>query len=153
MRGAIGFIFFLLFLAGFAFVNLQGVKDRPDSAVTSTGDVAGSAWRATHIGEMRLQEHSEITMQFESDENIVGHSGCNRFMGTYEFSDGILKIGPLRVTRMACPEPDNSLEISFLQALQSASALSRSEARLVVRNEKKDIVARFIATDRNDERE
>lgn len=150
MKASIGFIFFMLFLAGLAFVNLKGMKDQSDNAVTSVSDIADTAWRPTHIGEMRLQDDSRMIVQFNSNNSIVGHSGCNRFFGDYTFVDGSLDIGPLGSTRMACPEPVNSFEISFLEALQSARTLSRTESGLAMRDDKGDVVARYIATERDD---
>lgn len=151
MRASVGFIFFMLFLAGLAFVNLQGIKEQSDNAVISTQDVIDTAWRPTNIGEMRLQEDSNMIVQFKTGNSIVGHSGCNRFFGDYEIAEGVLEIGRLGTTRMACPEPVNSFEISFLEALQAARTLSRTETRLVMRDEKGVVVASFAATDRNDD--
>ena len=146
MRASLGFIFFMLFLAGLAFVNLQGIKEQADNAVTSAQDIVDTAWRPTNIGEMRLQEDTNMIVQFKAGNSIVGHSGCNRFFGEYEMSEGVLEISRLGTTRMACPEPVNSFEISFLEALQAAHTLSRTETRLVMRDEKGDIVASFAAT-------
>jgi heat shock protein HslJ len=47
-----------------------------------------------------------------------GFSGCNRFTGTYDLTDGKLTFGPLASTRMACaPGPGSSLEQPFLSGL------------------------------------
>jgi heat shock protein HslJ len=49
-----------------------------------------------------------------------GFSGCNRFTGTYDLTDGKLTFGPLASTRMACaPGPGSSLEQPFLSGLAS----------------------------------
>lgn len=147
MKASIGFIFFMLFLAGLAFVNLKGMKNPSDTAISTAADLAGTAWRATHIGEMRLQDDAKIVVQFDADNSIAGDSGCNRFFGDYELVDGLLKIGLLGSTRMACPEPANSFEISFLQALGEARTVSRVDSRLVMRDSNGKIVTRFITTE------
>lgn len=147
MRASVGFIFFMLFLAGLAFVNLKGMKDQSDTAITSAADLAGTAWRATHIGEMRLQDDAKIVVQFNADNSVAGNSGCNRFVGDYKFVDGSLEIGLMGSTRMACPEPANSFEISFLQALGEARSVSRVDSRLVTRDSKGVIVSRFVTTE------
>jgi len=152
MRASLGFIFFMLFIAGLAFVNLQGIKEQADNAVTSAQDIIDTAWRPTNIGEMRLQEDSNMIVQFKTGASLVGHSGCNRFFGDYEISAGVLSIGLLGTTRMACPEPVNSFEISFMEALQSARTLSRTETRLVMRDDKGVIVASFVTTETIDAR-
>jgi len=146
MKASVGFIFFMLFLAGLAFVNLKGMKDQSETVVNSASDLAGTAWRPTHIGEMRLQSDSEMMVQFNSDNSVVGYSGCNRFLGDYKFVEGSLEIGLKGATRMVCPEPVNSFEISFMEALQAARILSRVESRLAMRDDKNIILARFVAT-------
>lgn len=146
MRASVGFIFFMLFLAGFAFVTLKSMNDSSDSAITSTAGLAGTAWRATHIGEMRLQDDAGIVIQFNEDTSVAGNSGCNQFFGDYKLVEGLLEFGPLGSTRMACPEPANSFEISFLQALGEARSAARAESRLVMRDSKGTIVTRFVTS-------
>jgi len=145
MKASVGFLFFMLFLAGLAFVNLKGMKNQSDTAVTKISDISDTAWRPTHIGDMRLQEASKMVIQFNSDGSVAGHTGCNRFFGSYQIAEGTINIGPLGATRMACPEPGNSFEISFLEALQSAYTLSRAKSHLTMRNRKSLVVARFDA--------
>ena len=150
MKASVGFIFFMLFLAGLAFVNLKGMKDQSDSVITANADLAGTAWRATHIGEMRLSDDSEIFVQFNADNSIAGNSGCNRYFGDYNVLDGALEIGLLGSTKMACPEPANSFEISFMQALGEARSVARVDSRLVMRDSKDIIVTRLVKTDSNE---
>ncbi len=150
MKAATGFIFFMLFLAGLAFVNLSNMKNQSDTTISTATELVETAWRSTHIGEMRLESGAEINIQFDSGNSVAGHSGCNRFFGEYYLTDGALEIGPLGTTRMACPEPANSFEISFLQALGQARTVARVDTRLVMRDGEGVIVARFVATERND---
>jgi heat shock protein HslJ len=150
MKAPVGFIFFMLFLAGLLFVNLKGMQGQSDSVITAAAEIAATAWRPTHIGEMRLADDSGMTIQFSSFENVAGHSGCNDFFGHYSLVDGHFEFGPLSITRMACPEPANSFEISFMDALQASRTLTRTDTRLVMRDDKDVIVARFIAIDGDD---
>lgn len=145
MKASAGFIFFMLFLAGIALVNLKGMQQLSDTTLMSDAEIAGTAWRPTHIGQMRLQEESIVNLRFDSDNDVAGYAGCNRFFGDYRLVDGLLEIGPLGSTRMACQEPEHSFELSFLSALGSARSLSRAERRLIMRDEKGLIVARFVA--------
>ena len=145
MKATVAFIFFMLFLAGIAFVNLKGMKSSDDLKVLAPEQLADIAWRATAIGEMRLDEDSGIHVQFDADGQVTGNSGCNRFFGSYELQEGKLSIGPLGATRMACPEPAMSFEISFLAALQSADTAARADDRLAIRNADGVTVARFVA--------
>jgi len=149
MKASIGFIFFMLFLAGLAFVNLTNMKNETDTPLNATAELVDSAWRPTHIGEMRLDDDSEMRIQFNTDNSVTGHSGCNRFFGAFSLTDGVVGIGPLGSTRMACPEPLNSFEISFLQALQEARSVARADTRLLMRDGSGTTVARFVATERD----
>jgi len=150
MKASIGFIFFMLFLAGLAFVNLSNMKSQSDTTITVAAELADTAWRATHIGEMRLEDDANINIQFNSGDSVVGFSGCNRFFGEYALSNGEFESGPLGTTRMACPEPANSFEISFMQALAQAHVVARVDSRLVLRDGEAIVVARFVATELSD---
>ena len=148
MKAAFAFIFFMLFLAGIAFVNLKGVQEQSDIHKASSTEISASAWRPTHLGEMKLEEASEMFVQFEVDGQMRGHGGCNRFFGSYELEDGSVQIGPLGSTRMACPEPTMSFEISFLEALQTSATASLVGNKLVLYTDKDVIAVKFTAIDR-----
>jgi heat shock protein HslJ len=47
---------------------------------------------------------ARATIRFEGDR-VSGTTGCNRFSGSYRFERGRLVLGPLAMTRMACPGP------------------------------------------------
>jgi len=149
MKSTIAFLFFMLFLAGIAFVNLSGMQDKEDALVTTVAQLADVAWRPTHLGEMTIDEDTEMRIQFEVTGQFGGHGGCNRFFGSYELIDGALIIGPIGATRMACPEPSMSIEISYFEALNGAKSASRIGNRLAVKNADGENLVRFVATERN----
>ena len=148
MKAAFAFIFFMLFLAGIAFINLKGVQDQSETRNASPTEISASAWRPTHLGEMKLEEASEMFIQFEEDGQVRGNGGCNRFFGSYELEDGSVQIGPLGSTRMACPEPAMSFEISFMEALRTSTTASLVGNKLVLRADKDIIAVRFTAIER-----
>ncbi len=152
MKASAGFIFFMLFLAGIALVNLKSMQQRTGTIIMSASEIADKAWRPTYLGEMQLSDDSRMIIRFLAgiESSIAGHSGCNRFTANYELFEGAMKIDSIVSTRMACPEPDNSLEKSFLEALHSARSLARKEDRLVMKDQSGLIVARFTATDLDD---
>lgn len=152
MKASVGFIFFMLFLAGLALVNLKGLENRSDTNIASAAEIVGSAWQPTHIGEMRLEKETPMFLKFDTDERVTGFSGCNRFFGTFRLVDGALEFGPLGSTSKACPEPENSFELSFLAALQSARSLSSSDDRLTMYDEKAVAVVRYIRAQQGDAR-
>jgi heat shock protein HslJ len=150
MKGAFAFIFFMLFLAGIAFVNLKGAQEQPDASAATPADISMPAWRPTHLGEMRLEDNNEMFVQFEEGGQLRGHAGCNRFSGSFELKDGSLQVGPLRSTRMACPEPAMSFEMSFMEALQAPTNASIVGNKLVLRTASDAIAIRFTAIDQVD---
>jgi len=150
MKAAFSFIFFMLFLAGLAFVNLKGVQEQSDARDVTLVDLSASAWRPTHIGELRLDNDTEMFVDFGFSGQVTGHGGCNRFFGSYELEHGSLQVSPLGSTRMACPEPAMSFEISFMEALQTQSIASLVGNKLVLRTTGDAIAIRFTAINQVD---
>lgn len=146
MKGTIAFIFFMLFLAGIAFVNLRGMQE--GTLVTSTGQITDVAWRPTHIGEMTVDEQTSMTLQFDPDGRINGMGGCNRFFGSFDFPEGNLAVGMVGSTRMACPGTDGSLEIAYLDALGATRSAARLDDRLALKDGDDNTIARFVAIPR-----
>ena len=56
------------------------------------------------------------TIAFAPDGTLAGNAGCNRFFGSYTLEQG-LRVAPLGMTRMACPEPAMTDETAFVTAL------------------------------------
>ena len=148
MKASVGFIFFMLFLAGIALVNLRGMKNRSDATIMAAPELANSAWRATHIGEMRLPDDTTVSIHFKDESALAGHAGCNRYFGNYDLQDGIFNISSVGTTRMACPEPAASFELAFLAAIQNARSLARTDSRMAMRDESGVVVLRLIADER-----
>ena len=151
MKAMVGFVFFLLFLAGYALVTLWNMGEEAENRIPTVAELSASAWRPSHIGEMKLDEDSDLYVQFETDGKLGGFSGCNRFFGSYELSDNAISIEALGITRMACPSQVMSFEMSFVEALQSATTVARAKTRIALRNDQGQAVARFDAIDRKDE--
>jgi putative lipoprotein len=150
MKASAGFAFFLLFLAGFALVNLKNMGDEVESSIPTVETLSATAWRPSHIGEMTLADDVELYVQFETDGEIAGFAGCNRFFGSYELAESTLKIGPLGSTRMACPPDVTAFEFSFIEALQSATTVARADTRIALRDDRGLTTVRFDAIDRKE---
>jgi heat shock protein HslJ len=151
MKGAIAFIFFMLFLAGIAFVNLSDMRGGKGIAVTTPEELTDVAWRPTRLGEMAIEEDTKMYLQFDNDGRIGGHAGCNRYFGGYRFDADSLIFGMVGATRMACGEPADSFEISYLEALQNTRGAVRSEDRLALRDASGDTLVRLVAIERIDD--
>lgn len=71
-------------------------------------------------------EGQEITLTADTTGGIVsGASGCNRYSSRFKFDDsGRLNVGPMTVTKMACPGPWMQFESLFLDVLKGADSFS-----------------------------
>jgi heat shock protein HslJ len=80
-----------------------------------------STWTEATGRARQIPDTTPITLNLSTDggqRRANGFSGCNRFTGTYDLTDGKLSFGPLASTRMACaPGPASALEQPFLQGL------------------------------------
>lgn len=135
MKAMVGFLFFILFLAGIALVMLQGKQMAGQNLSGGGSGLAGIRWKPVYIGAEQVPADSSLYVEFEVDGSIKGHGGCNGFFGSLESTDDGISIGPLGATRMACPEPVMSLETTFLSALQSAKNFELSGERLLMVDE------------------
>ena len=148
MKASVGFAFFLLFLAGYALVTVRNMGEEAANSVPTIADLSASAWRPSHIGEMTLAADNGLYVQFEPGGELGGYAGCNRFFGSYQLDGNKISIEPLGLTRMACSPQVMSFEISFIEALQSASTVAHAETRIALRNDKGQATSRFDAIDR-----
>jgi heat shock protein HslJ len=84
--------------------------------------LAGTTWvlRAWDIGEPAPAQ-PVVTLSYAAGR-VMGHSGCNRYTAgvTAGSAPGELRVGLAASTRMACPEPESSVETRFLENLHAA---------------------------------
>lgn len=99
-------------------------------APESLGD---SAWTLAELAHESILEDVTATLAFEAG-SVIGTDGCNRFRGSYEFSEGDLKIGQLTSTMMACPEPVMLQARAFLEALEHTRSATLDDRILVLRD-------------------
>jgi heat shock protein HslJ len=150
MKSTVGFAFFLLFLAGFALVYLMKMGENWENSIPTVDELSASAWRPSHIGEMVVDDDSEIYVQFEADGKLGGNGGCNRFFGSYRLDGNKIDVDPISITRRACPTAIMSFESSFVEALQLATVVVGADTRVAFRNEHGQSTVRLDAIDRHD---
>ena len=143
MKAIVGFAFFLLFLAGIAFVTMQG-KQMGQSG-SSGAEITGIKWRAVSVGDEAIPANTGIYIRFEVDGSIEGHAGCNGFSGSLEQRDSGVGVGPLGTTRMACPDPIMSREATFIDAVQKMASFQSTSDSLSLLDEESDVLAEFVA--------
>ena len=102
--------------------------------------LANTTWRVDGLNNGRggvasLVADTEITVEFASDGQATGSSGCNRWNASYDAESPRIKFGVPTLTRKICPaQAVMDQEQQFLQSLAGV-ATSRIEGdRLELRN-------------------
>lgn len=143
MKAVVGFAFFLLFLAGIAFVMLQG---RQMAQLGGGGaELTGVSWRPVSVGDASVPEDSGMYVRFEVDGSIKGHGGCNGFFGSLQQSETGIEVGPLGSTRMACPEAVMDREMAFLDAVQRTTGFESGSDGMSLLDEESSVLAELVA--------
>lgn len=145
MKAILGFAFFLLFLAGFAFVMLQGRQMAQQNMPGGGSSMTGISWKPAYIGAVQIPADSAMFVQFEVDGGIKGHAGCNSFFGSLEQTSSGVEIGSLGATRMACAEPIMSRETAFMDALQKTRRFEIGAGRLQLLDDDDVMLAELVS--------
>ena len=151
MKGVIGFLFFLLFLAGFFLVFIQGKHLAEQNPATGAASLTGKQWRPVYLGAEAVPNDAGIHVEFAVDGGINGNGGCNSFFGSLEKTDSGLSVGPLGSTRMACPDPVMQREDAFLAALQQTTHLEVTGDRLTCLDDDRKLLIELVAVTVTDE--
>jgi heat shock protein HslJ len=89
----------------------------PAAAAPATSEALdGKTFVSTGMTGATLVEGSTVTLGFEGNRISVS-AGCNQANGAYEIVDGVVKLGLLATTEMACEAPlmaQDTLVTSFL---------------------------------------
>ncbi len=143
MKAMMGFVFFLLFLAGIAFVMLQG---RQLAQVGGSGaELTDISWRPIMVGDETIPEDSGMYIRFEVDGSIKGHGGCNAFFGSLEKTDSGIGVGPLGGTRMACPQSIMDRETAFMEAVGKMTDFQSGGGSMSLLGKDDSVLATFVA--------
>lgn len=94
---------------------------------TTAARLAGTEWVLEDLGGMGVLDRAQATLAFPKDyvasEKISGNGSCNRFMGGARIAAGLINVGPLATTQMACVPAVMDQESRYLKALQAAERL------------------------------
>jgi putative lipoprotein len=94
--------------------------------------LAGTEWRPLRMGQLVVPQDGSVFVQFRSKGRLTGFTGCNRLMAEYQAGDGVIFVGPVAATRMACAEEVMQLEGAFASALEQARTYRRQQTELVM---------------------
>ena len=92
----------------------------------------GTRWIARTVAGREVPADVVVSLEFTEPGRIAGRSGCNRYGGPIGVRDGRLVLGPLMMTRMACPPPQSEFETLFVAAVDQAQRLERDNSALVL---------------------
>jgi putative lipoprotein len=99
-------------------------------------ELEGTRWLLESIGNTPLVAGSEVTLQFDVDNQAGGNAGCNSYGGTYTLTGDQIEFTEIASTLMACvDESMMDQESAYLQALNSAQQVSVEGDRLTIRYE------------------
>lgn len=70
----------------------------------SAGDLDGRTFIVTRADGYTIVPGSEISLRFERGQLGIS-AGCNQMGGAYQVIDGVLQVGAMMMTEMACEEP------------------------------------------------
>ena len=101
--------------------TLRGCGGEPAALLAGT-------WRVASLGGADVPAGVEITLAFDAAAGRVsGRGGCNRFSGPFSLSGEGLAVGPLGMTRMACPGPAMAQEQAFAAAIEGVTGFAIGE--------------------------
>lgn len=102
-------------------LGADGLKESSseEGGILSLADLEGTEWQLREVrgAEPLHLEDVRITAAF-GEERISGHAGCNRYFAQLtDEGRGRIAVGPVGATRMACPEPQMTVEQGYLGLL------------------------------------
>ncbi len=109
-------------------------SDADRTGPTSLADMAGREWALTHLSrDETIPTGIEITLRLE-EGRLAGRGGCNRYFAGITEGErlGVLSIGPVGSTRMACPAEVMEVESRYLRALEGTIGYENQPGRLVL---------------------
>jgi len=92
-----------------------------------TTSIAGTRWAVAVEGAASDRPR----LEFQPDGRVAGYSGCNSVSGTWKLEGDAVRLGPLIMTKRACPGARDEMERRFMQAVGGNARLSIVGGRLV----------------------
>lgn len=131
----LGFLFFMLFLAAFAFVILKGRQPGADGDAVTPQSIAGTRWRVQSILDEPVADTVTLTVEFDGEGSIFGDGGCNLYSGSLEGGASGITVTGLRSTRKACAEEVMQREAALFAALGDTASVRGGDDALTFLSE------------------
>jgi putative lipoprotein len=101
--------------------------------------LVGTRWLAAAIGPTSLDGDPRPGIAFEDEGRVTGHTGVNRFAGTYTVAGHRLAFGPLEMTGAAGPPEAMQLERRFVATLSGPCSFQVSPHDLTIKGDAEPI--------------
>lgn len=115
----------ILMVVGAACVPQPGAPGVTQEPTPAPIDLAGTAWVLSALRGQPPVPGTEITLSFESGNELAGMSGCNQYVSTYEIgAGGDLQIEEIVQTEIYCEQPQDVMrqESEYVEALRDIAA-------------------------------
>ncbi|SIS53750.1 META domain-containing protein [Neptunomonas antarctica] len=99
--------------------------------VNPVSSLDATSWRVKLVAGRGLMDHLSLNIDFKINGEVVGFSGCNRFMGRYEIVDSYLHIESLASSRKLCSKVIMNQEFLLLNELRKPLLLSQTDNRVI----------------------
>jgi heat shock protein HslJ len=84
--------------------------------------LAGIDWMLSEMDGQPVDASGKPPTLLVQYGKVVGFAGCNRYTGALkETAPGVISIGPLAMTKMACPPPASELEDKFVTRMNKVT--------------------------------
>ena len=99
--------------------------------------LAGTSWNLTTMelsDDLRdVSQADPVTIEFSSDGNLNGITGCNAYSGTYDLNGSAFRIEEFRITEASCLVPElNEREANYTRILIVATSASVVDDKLLI---------------------
>lgn len=133
MKNKLSTFVMLLSLSGTAIISgCTMVWDDPNSLNPFSEKVlAQGHWQLSQIDEV-AQTSSEMRLQLVEDNQIMGHTGCNRFFGKTRIEDNQLYVEQIGMTKMLCSDELDKQERMLLNMLEIGVPFTVSDKALIL---------------------
>lgn len=107
-------------------------------------DLTGGEWLVEDINGEGVMDILQTTLAFDTDGQVSGSGGCNRYTGSYALTAETLRFGPLAATRKACPPAISNQEQKFFESIAAPlrASIDETGALILTGEDGKSIKAR-----------
>lgn len=152
VKASAGFIFFLLFLAGLALVNLGTLEDRRSAQLRapSADELVAQRWRLAALRDARIAPAHPVDMLFTRGGLFAVEGACNRYTADYRLAAGDFALDGLSGTERACEPRLEALDRDVIDAIVSTAGLATDGTRLWFTAPDGERLARFAPAPADD---